>query len=74
MEGLKKQGNEALRTGNVDEAVKFYSQAIELDHSNHLVYSNRSAAFCKQKKYMDALGDAEKAIMLKPDWGKVGQV
>ena len=48
-----------------------YTEAIELDPANHLLYSNRSAAYASLKKYKEALGDAEKTIELKPDWGKV---
>lgn len=38
---------------------------------NHVIYSNRSAAFCKGNRYKEALEDAEAAIRIKPDWAKV---
>ena len=67
---LKDQGNKALQAGKFDEAISFYSQAIELDPSNHLFFSNRSAAYVKKGDYDKALSDAQKTIEIKPDWGK----
>ena len=67
---LKDQGNAALAAGNLDEAVRLYSEALALDSSNHVLFSNRSAAYAKAGKYMEALKDAEKTVELKPDWIK----
>jgi stress-induced-phosphoprotein 1 len=52
--------------------VNFYTQAIDIDSSNHVLYSNRSAAYAKAGEYEKALEDAEKTVQLKPDWAKVG--
>jgi len=67
---LKDQGNKALAANNIDDAIKFYTQAIELDGKNHVLYSNRSAAYAKSGKFHQALEDAEKTVSLKPDWAK----
>lgn len=67
---LKDQGNAALSAGNLDEAIRLYSEAINLDPQNHVLFSNRSAAYAKAGKYTEALQDAEKTVSLKPDWGK----
>ncbi|XP_069676351.1 stress-induced-phosphoprotein 1 [Periplaneta americana] len=67
---LKDKGNAALQAGKFDEAIQFYTEAITLDSSNHVLYSNRSAAYAKAGKYSQALEDAEKTVQLKPDWGK----
>ncbi|XP_058798627.1 stress-induced-phosphoprotein 1 [Phymastichus coffea] len=67
---LKGKGNKALQEEKFDDAIKFYTQAIELDGSNHVLYSNRSAAYAKAGKYSQALEDAEKTVSLKPDWAK----
>lgn len=67
---LKSKGNAALQAEKYDEAIDFYSQAISLDPSNHILYSNRSAAYAKVGKYADSLTDAEKTVSIKPDWGK----
>lgn len=67
---MKEKGNSALKENKFEEAAKFYSQAIELDENNHILYSNRSAAYASAGKYQQALEDAEKTISIKPDWAK----
>ncbi|KAL1490159.1 hypothetical protein ABEB36_012898 [Hypothenemus hampei] len=67
---LKEKGNAALAENKFDEAVKFYTEAINLDDKNAVLFSNRSAAYAKANKYDLSLKDAERAIELKPDWGK----
>ena len=47
---LKDKGNEAFQAGRNDEAIKYYSQAIDIDPDNHVLYSNRSAAYMKIKQ------------------------
>ncbi|XP_071078815.1 stress-induced-phosphoprotein 1-like [Haliotis cracherodii] len=67
---LKLKGNKALEQGDTEEAVQCYSEAIKLDDGNHVLYSNRSAALLKCGKYLEALGDADRTVEIKPDWGK----
>jgi stress-induced-phosphoprotein 1 len=52
--------------------VRLYSEAIELDARNHILYSNRSAAFVKMGQFGPALRDAVKAKDLNRSWPKVG--
>lgn len=47
-----------------------FSQAIELDPENHVLYSNRSGAYASLRDYDKALADADKTTELKPDWAK----
>lgn len=66
----KAKGNAAFSAGRFSEAVQFFSEAIELSPTNHVLYSNRSAAYASLQKYPEALADAEKTVDLKPDWSK----
>lgn len=47
-----------------------FSQAIELDPTNHVLYSNRSGAYASLKDWTKALEDANKVTEIKPDWAK----
>lgn len=66
------QGNAAFKAGRFEEAAEHFSAAIALDPSNHVLYSNRSAAHASLKRYDAALADAKKTVELKGDWAKVG--
>jgi len=70
VEELKSKANAAFSAGKNDEAISLYTQAIGLDENNHVLYSNRSAAYAKSNKYEEALKDAEKCISIKPDFVK----
>ncbi|KAK9823595.1 hypothetical protein WJX72_004113 [[Myrmecia] bisecta] len=69
-DALKAKGNQAFQAGNHEEAIKHFSDAIDLDPSNHVLYSNRSAAEASLGRFEDALQDANKVVELKPDWPK----
>ncbi|KAF1322511.1 hypothetical protein FI667_g11162, partial [Globisporangium splendens] len=64
------KGNDAFRDRAFELAATFYSQAIECDRGNHLLYSNRSVARHQLKQFAQALEDAQKAIDLAPKWAK----
>ena len=44
---LQAKGNAAFSSGNFDEAVKWFGEAIEKDPTNHVLFSNRSAALVR---------------------------
>lgn len=67
---LKDQGNELFQAGKTQESIVIYSQAIVLDPDNHVLYSNRCAAYMKSDSISKALHDAEKCIKLAPAWSK----
>merc|ERR1712070_748880 len=56
--------------GEYDEAIRLYGEAIQISKSDHVLYSNRSAAYAGAKKYEEALADASECIRLKPDFAK----
>ncbi|RWW36943.1 hypothetical protein BHE74_00057995, partial [Ensete ventricosum] len=69
-EEAKAKGNAAFAAGRFDEAIRHFSEAIDLAPTNHVLYSNRSAAYASLQRYEAALADARKTVELKPDWAK----
>lgn len=67
---LKAEGNAAFAAKDFDKAISFFTQAIEIDPNNHVLYSNRSACYASIRDFDGALNDAVKTTELKPDWGK----
>lgn len=56
--------------GNVTEAISQYTKAIDADGTNHVYFSNRSAAYLKKGEAQKALDDANSVIGLSPDFAK----
>lgn len=67
---LKAEGNKFLQSKDFDKAIEKYTAAIGLDPSNHVFYSNRSAAYLSKGDASKALEDSQKCINAKPDWPK----
>jgi len=59
-----------LQAGKLSEAIDYYTTAINLDGTNHVYYSNRSAAHLQHKDAHAALDDAESCLGLAPDFCK----
>lgn len=70
VEDLKKAGNAALNSQNYAEAISKYTEAIRLDSTSHVLFSNRSAAYCSSGQYANAESDGRKCVSLKPDFVK----
>jgi stress-induced-phosphoprotein 1 len=66
----KAKGNAAFAAGRFDEAARHFSDAVALAPDNHVLYSNRSAAYASLHRYAEALADAERTVALKLDWAK----
>ena len=67
---FKDQGNNYVKEKKYKEALECYSKAIELDPNDPILYSNRSLMHINLNEFEPALVDADKAISLKPDYGK----
>ena len=73
VDSLKAQGNAAFAGGRHAEAILCYTRAIELDGLNHVLYSNRAAAFLARAGPGDALAaisDANASMRLSPGFAK----
>jgi len=67
---LKAKGNKAFSEKKYEEAIDYFTQAINIDSSNHVFFSNRSACYASLNNFQKALEDAEQTIKLKSDWPK----
>ncbi len=66
----KEKGNALVKEKKYQEALDCYSKSIEIDPSDPILYSNRSAMYNNLGKYDEAIKDADKAIELNPLYGK----
>ena len=55
------------------QAIERYTEAITLNRNNHLLFSDRSAAYARVGRFAEALEDANRCHELKPDWPKVSK-
>lgn len=52
---FKNLGNEAFKNKNYEEAIKYFTQAIECNPNDHVFYSNRSGSYLNAGNYKKAL-------------------
>ncbi|CAL4926673.1 unnamed protein product [Urochloa decumbens] len=67
---LKLQGGKAVEGKDYACALKFYSEAINLDPEDAVLYSNRSFCHVKLGEALEAFRDANTCIKLRPEWTK----
>uniref|UniRef100_A0A7S2V200 Uncharacterized protein n=1 Tax=Fibrocapsa japonica TaxID=94617 RepID=A0A7S2V200_9STRA len=69
-EAKKAEGNNFFKRGDYDNAIKLYSQAIEIDPSNHAYWSNRSASYAGLGQYEQAAEDGMQCIRVNKQFIK----
>merc|ERR1712153_212397 len=69
-EGQKAKGNAAFGKGDNKTALRHYTMAINLDPSNAVYYSNRSACHAGLSDWSSCLEDSNKTIEVRPEWFK----
>ena len=67
---LKEKGNAAFATKDYKKAITYFTDAIQVDSSNHVLWSNRSACYASLGDFTMAKTDAEECVRLKSDWPK----
>jgi stress-induced-phosphoprotein 1 len=63
-------GNESFTQKKFDEAIGYYTKAIELNPEDATYYSNRSGCYASLDKYQEALEDAESCLRVNPNFIK----
>jgi tetratricopeptide (TPR) repeat protein len=66
MTDFKAKGNDAYKDGKFDEAIGWYTKAIDEEPRNAVYFNNRAAAYMALKRYGEAASDAEKSAILSP--------
>ena len=66
VEEARLRGNAAFTSKRFDEAVSAYSEAIQLDEENGLIFGNRSAALLALDRKLETLFDAKQTVALSP--------
>ncbi|XP_049849841.1 uncharacterized protein LOC126320406 [Schistocerca gregaria] len=67
---LKEEGNVKLTARLYEEAIRLYTEAIELNPEDPCYYSNRAAAYYLVGKYASAIEDSKTAIAINPKYTK----
>jgi len=61
-EAKKAEGNKYFKAKDYANAIKYYTEAIEIDPTNHTYYSNRSASFAGLNDWEHAAEDGSSCI------------
>jgi small glutamine-rich tetratricopeptide repeat-containing protein alpha len=69
-EKFKQIGNSQMSRKEHAEAIQSYTEAINLDPTSSVYYSNRAAAYSSRGDHQKAVEDAEKAIEVDPKFVK----
>lgn len=69
-EQLKSEGNRAVAQREYKTAVEKYSEAIKLNPSNAIYFSNRAAAHSGAGDHASAIEDAQQALSIDPEYTK----
>lgn len=67
---LKTHGNQKMVSGQYQEAVNYYTKAIEIDGSSAIYYANRAAAQTHLKEYKKAIADCEASLRIDSNYSK----
>ena len=70
-EEYKAQGNKHFAAKEFEQAIEYFTKAIEASPTpNHVLFSNRSASYASLKNYKKALEDAQQCIEANSLWAK----
>lgn len=67
---LYRRGVEHNKKGEFDQAIRFYSKAIDLKTDSAALFFVRGRAYQQNRQNENAIRDLDKAIALKPDYAE----
>lgn len=67
---LTEKGIKLVQEGQYTQAVSMFTEAIKCDPKDNRFFGNRSYCYYCLEQYPQALADAERSILLAPDWPK----
>lgn len=70
-EKLKQQGNNFFKLGLFSQASMMYSEALELQPENAVLYCNRAMAYLKQDMAHEALEDSQRSLDIDSSVGNI---
>jgi len=62
------KAKDSFKNSDYNSAIQFFTEAINLQPSNHLLYSNRSACYTEIGNYEKAIQDAIKCLEINPNF------
>mmetsp|Transcript_7710 Transcript_7710/g.11608 ORF Transcript_7710/g.11608 Transcript_7710/m.11608 type:complete len:321 (+) Transcript_7710:101-1063(+) len=69
-EAKKSEGNTYFKNGDYKNAIKKYTEAIEIDPNNHAYWSNRSASYASLEKWENSRDDAKQCVTVNKSFVK----
>mmetsp|Transcript_84205 Transcript_84205/g.133003 ORF Transcript_84205/g.133003 Transcript_84205/m.133003 type:complete len:430 (-) Transcript_84205:141-1430(-) len=70
-EEWKRRGNEAVKSGNFEQAIDFYSAGLAAgDGDEAMLRSNRAHCYCQIGRHEEGFEDASRCVVLRPDFFK----
>lgn len=70
MTDYKSLGNAALQQKDFAAAIEFYTKGLQEEPENHVLLSNRAAAYLSNGSYQQAADDAAKSVVINNGWVK----
>ncbi|KAF9764349.1 Hsp70-Hsp90 organizing protein 3 [Nosema granulosis] len=70
LEEIKEKGDLEFRKGNYKEACELYTSYLAINKENHIIWSNRSAAYHKMAMTEESIEDCKEGLRLKPTFAK----
>ena len=67
---LKEKGNHCIKEKRYQDALEFYSSALELRPTEHTIFSNRSLAYLRVGRLEDAFSDACRCVEICPKFAR----